>query len=358
MKEKTRIFDPGTLQDFARQAFEAVGMASHLSDRVALILLEGDLMGHDTHGLALLPAYLSSAEAGGMTLQGEPEILNEKPAAALWDGKMLPGPWLISEGFKLAVKQAKIYGTFTLSIKHSHHTAGLISYLKPVTDAGMIAMLSVSDPTEACVAPFGGKAPVLSTNPVAYGIPTEDGAVMLDMSTSQTTNGMVNRRYRQQRYFDHDWLINDNGEPSRDPATRFTTPPGAIMPLGGFSSGHKGTGLGIVVEALTHGLSGNGRALQPKGWENNVFLQVIDPEAFAGQNHFATETGFLGQQIRSCPPVDIARPVRVPGERALTLRAQRLRDGVPLSDDILSGLYPWAEKFNLQLPEAKQSNVG
>lgn len=345
-----QIFAAPDLVAFAGYALAKAGLATRFCRTVASVLVEGDLMGHTTHGLALLPAYLASIEKGGMTLDGDPTIVNERPAAALWDGRLLPGPWLITEGFRRAVDKAAVFGTYTLSIRRSHHTAGLVSYLKPVTDRGMMAILAVSDPTEACVAPFGAAMPVLSTNPIAFGIPGLDGAAAVDISTSETTNGMVNRLRNEGRAFRHEWLISAEGQPSRDPATRFTTPPGAIMPLGGFANGHKGTGLGMTVEALTHGLSGNGRSRTPEGWQANVFLQVIDPAAFGGVDAFLGENSFLAQAIGNARPVDETRPPRVPGERALSLRARHLKDGVPLSRGIVAGLEEWAERLGLVLP--------
>lgn len=348
-------FDAGDLVAFARAALEGIGLSSRLSPAVAEILVEGDLLGHDTHGLALLPAYLASGKAGNMALEGEPRVLNERPVTALWDGRKLPGPWLVSQGLELAMDKAEEFGSYTLSIRDSHHTAGLVSYLKPAVDRGLVALLMVSDPTERCVAPFGGRQPVLSTNPFAIGYPTPDGAVLLDMSTSVTTNGMVNRLYKQKQPFVHDWLIDAEGRPSRDPAVRFAEPPGAIMPLGGLSSGHKGTGLGMTVEALTHGLSGNGRhVVKPQGWVNNVFLQVLDPSGFGGLESFVAETGYLGDAIRSCLPIEETGPApRVPGARALRLRAERLAQGVPLSDGVLGGLCEWAGTLGLAMPVAR-----
>ncbi|MBB4124600.1 Ldh family oxidoreductase [Martelella radicis] len=352
-----QVFTASDLVAFASEALAKAGLSQRFCQTVASILVEGDLMGHTTHGLALLPAYLASMAKDGMTLEGDPEVLNERPAAALWDGRLLPGPWLISEGFRTAVEKAGVFGTYSLSIRRSHHTASLVSYLKPVTDRGMMAILAVSDPTEACVAPFGAAMPVLSTNPIAFGIPGVDGAAAVDISTSETTNGMVNRFRGEGRQFGHEWLIDAEGRPSRDPAVRFTTPPGAIMPLGGFSSGHKGTGLGMTVEALTHGLSGNGRKTKPEGWQANVFLQVIDPDAFGGVDAFLGENSFLAQAIRDSRPADRERLPRVPGERGRSLRQRYLNEGVPLSSGIVAGLQEWADRLDLAVPETDGSDV-
>lgn len=334
---------------FAHDALTAGGLPGHLAETTAKVLVEGDLMGHTTHGLALLPAYLAGLENGGMARDGSFDVLRDRQATALWDGRFLPGPWLISQGFALGVERAKTFGTFTLSIRRSHHTASLVAYLKAVTDAGMIGILSVSDPTERCVAPAGGRAPLHSTNPVAFGLPTEGTPILVDISTSSTTNGLMKRLFASGGQLPHDWLVSADGAASADPKVRFTDPPGAVLPLGGMDNGHKGFGLGILSEALTHGLSGHGRVLEPRGWQANVFIQVLDPEFFAGADVLRRELSHLADTAHAVPPIDPARPVRLPGERGLAMREMQLREGVALSPAIIDGLKSWAEKYDLAL---------
>ena len=342
-------FAAAELVAFAKGALTAGGLPGHFADTVAGVLVEGDLMGHATHGLALLPAYLTGLENHGMAREGSYEVLRDKQAIALWDGRFLPGPWLISEGFALGIERARQFGTFTLSIRRSHHTASLVAYLKAVTDAGLIGIISVSDPTERCVAPAGGRAPLHSTNPIAFGLPTDGDPILVDISTSSTTNGMVKRLAAAGNGFAHDWLISADGAASGDPQVRFTDPPGAILPLGGMDNGHKGFGLGILSEALTHGLSGHGRVLEPKGWQANVFIQVLDPEFFAGADRLRSELSYFVDTAHAVAPIDPARPVRLPGERALKLRETQLREGVALSPAIIDALQPWAAKFGITL---------
>lgn len=342
-------FKAADLVAFAQDALTAGGLPGHFAETVAKVLVEGDLMGHTTHGLALLPAYLLGLENGGMAREGSFDVLRDKQATALWDGRLLPGPWLIAQGFALGIERAKTFGTFTLSIRRSHHTASLVAYLKTVTDAGMIGILSVSDPTERCVAPAGGRAPLHSTNPIAFGLPTQGAPILIDISTSSTTNGMVKRLFASGGQLAHEWLVSADGAASAEPKVRFTDPPGAILPLGGMDNGHKGFGLGILSEALTHGLSGHGRVLEPAGWQANVFIQVLDPEFFSGADVLRRELSHFVDSAHAVPPIDPAQPVRVPGERGLALRETQLREGVSLSPAIVEGLKPWAKKYDLVL---------
>src|SRR5207237_8267960 len=111
----------------------------------------------------------------------------------------------------------------------------------------------------------------------------------VDTSTSTTTNGLTNRLRQEGGKLPAPWLIDGHGRPSNDPAVLFDEPKGTILPLGGLDSGHKGYGLSLLVEALTGGLAGHGRADPKEGWGATVFLQVIDPDRFAGRAAFTRQ---------------------------------------------------------------------
>jgi L-lactate dehydrogenase len=148
------------------------------------------------------------------------------------------------------------------------------------------------------------------------------------------------------------WLIDRDGKATDDPNVVMTAKPaGAIMPLGGQDLGHKGYALGLLGEALTAGLAGFGRADRTDHWGATVFIQVIDPQAFGGIDPFRREMGHLTQSCRTAAVAPGAPPVRMPGERALALRAQQLRDGVALHPEIWPALSKRAGEFNIDMPK-------
>jgi LDH2 family malate/lactate/ureidoglycolate dehydrogenase len=106
----------------------------------------------------------------------------------------------------------------------------------------------------------------------------------------------------------------------------------------------------LTVEALTQGLTGFGRAAPPTGWGAGVFVQVWDPEAFAGLPHFRHEMGWIAAACRKTPPAPGVDAVRLPGERGLARKRDALAHGVPLYAGIMSALAPWAEKHGVPLP--------
>jgi LDH2 family malate/lactate/ureidoglycolate dehydrogenase len=336
----------------ARALLAAAGMDASLAKDVAEVLLEGDLLGHDTHGLALLAGYLGELEKGTMTAAGDPAVLAERTVAATWDGRRLPGPALVRRACAWAAERARLHGVASVAIRRSHHIACLAAYLEPVARAGLLIEIYSSDPAAASVAPFGGTQPVFTPNPLAVGIPTSGEPVLIDVSASITTNGMSGRLRAAGQRGAHEWWLDAAGRPTDDPSVIFASPPGTILPLGGLDAGHKGYGLALAIEAFTGGLAGHGRADPSEGWGATVLVRVSDPALFAGLPGFLRQFDDIVARCHRSVPRDPSQPVRLPGERALARKREQLAAGVALHPSILPALEPWARRFGLPPPPA------
>ena len=121
------------------------------------------------------------------------------------------------------------------------------------------------------------------------------------------------------------------------------------MPVGGLEYGHKGFGLALGIEALSQGLSGSGRSKKPKSMNLSTFVQVIDPDAFAGLKAFKDEMSFLYQECISNPPIDKNNKVRMPGQQALLKRIKSINEGFNLSQETVSALKDISKKFEIIL---------
>ena len=258
-------------------------MAEELAITVADILLEGDLLGHTTHGLQLLGPYLKELEQDSMTREGMPVVLQDHGMSVLWDGRYLPGPWLVTRAIDTGLSRLKNYPIFTASIKQSHHIACLAAYLQRVAELGYLIILACSDPTMGTkVAPYGSRTPVYTPNPVAAGWPLDNGVVMLDISMSTTSVGLSQRLARQKAKLPGKWVLDAEGRPTDDPSVIFDKPSGSILPLGGVDLGYKGFALGLLVEAMKALArlrdTWIGAVLE---WPFRVFGQVITADAYS-----------------------------------------------------------------------------
>ena len=132
-----RRYRPDTLVLFAIALLEAAGLPADRARAVAEILVEGDLLGHTTHGLDMLALYLKEIEQGTMATTGEPHVINDMGAALTWDGNKLPGPWLVRKAIAETRSRILAHPVVTVVMRRSHHIGCLQAYLKSITDAGL-----------------------------------------------------------------------------------------------------------------------------------------------------------------------------------------------------------------------------
>ena len=343
-------YPANALQAFASDLLVAAGLAREMAAVVAEVLLEGDLLGHDTHGLALLAPYLAELKNGTMAKSGTHRVIEGREASALWDGGRLPGPWLTRLAIDDAIERTRKCGTGTVVIRRSHHIACLAAYLTRATERGFVLLISCSDPNAASVAPHGGTRAVFTPDPLAFGFPTHGDPVLIDLSASLTTNGLTARLHKSGRRLPHPWLLTADGRTTDDPAVLFSEPRGTILPTGGVDAGHKGYALALIVEMLTGGLAGFGRADAKEGWGATVFVQVWDPAAFGGLPAMKRQAQWIAHACRDNPPRTDADAVRMPGERGLAKRRDQLEHGVALHADILPALHEWSTRLSVPMP--------
>jgi len=346
-------YPAAALVELATSLLVRLGVRADIAHDVADVLVAGDLLGHTTHGLAQLPGYLGELERGTMAKSGAPAIVTARQAAQTWDGARLPGPWLTLRALDVAIVMAREYGTGCVAIRRSHHIGCLAAYLKRATDAGLMAIVCCSDPSMSSVAPFGAVSPVFTPNPLAAGIPTAGDPILLDVSASYTTNGLTARLFKVDQKLEHAFLQDAQGNATNDPAVLFNEPRGTLLPLGGLEAGHKGFALALLIEALTGGLSGHGRADPSEGWGATVFVQVLDPGGFGGRDAFVRQTQSLADPCHAATARPGVARVRLPGERALARSREQSEHGVELHPTILPAIAPWAEKLEVAMPAAR-----
>jgi L-lactate dehydrogenase len=347
----TPRYSADDLVAYASTLLARAGVREDIARDVAAVLVDGDLLGHTTHGLALLAPYLGEVEKGSMAKSGEPRVINARPAVQAWDGGRLPGPWVTLRALDAASAMAADYGSGTVVVRRSHHIACLAAYMKRVTDRNLMAIVACSDPAVKSVAPFGGVSSVFTPNPLAAGIPTSGDPIILDISASYTTNGLTGRLHASGRQLEHPWIQDAQGNPTRDPAVLFTEPKGTLLPLGGLEAGHKGYALALLVEAATGALAGHGRADPNEGWGATVFVQVLDPAAFGGAEDFHRQIDWVANACRTATPRPGGEGVRLPGERGMRRYREQKARGVELFDGIMASLAPWAGKLGVVIPK-------
>ncbi|WP_336335597.1 Ldh family oxidoreductase [Pseudomonas putida] len=350
---QTPYYNVQALTTFIEQLFKKAGADAEVARVVTRVLLEGELLGHRTHGLNLVSRYIGGMLSGQVKARAQAlEQVSDSGISALFDGHYLLGPYCVSRALDCAAKGAGAQGIGIAVVRRAAHIGCLAAYLKPYTDQGLVAMVYSSDPSVGLVCAHGGVDPVYTPNPIAAGIPTLGEPILLDVSMSTVTLGLVGQCRDAGSRLPHPVLVSNEGRLSDDPHDFFTDPQGSILPLGGQAFGHKGFALALLVEALTSGLAGHGRKDAPEQWGASATAVVIDPRFFGGLQAFTDETSFLGRLVLASRPLDPERPVRLPGQAGLALRRQAMEQGVSLAPQLVADLDRLARQ--LQLPALSQ----
>jgi LDH2 family malate/lactate/ureidoglycolate dehydrogenase len=337
------------LRRFAADLLLRMDMDADMARAMSERIVDAELFGYRTHGFGFMPAYLERIEKGMLALSGSWEILADRGGAFAWKCDRLPGAWVMEKATAELVQRATRHGVATATIAKCSHIGCLQAYLLPFTERGLAVSLAVTNPGIRSVAPFGGADALLTTNPMAYGFPTSGIPVLVDQSTSLASNAFFAGYAARKERLPGEWLLDADGAPTDDPNVLSAKPAGTILPLGGLDFGYKGFGFGIAVEALALGLSGYGRAQKPDAFGQSVFVQAIDPAAFAGREAFLKEMDHLVAACRASRPRPGVERVRVPGERALASRAEQEKNGVAVPAASLAKLEPWMKKLGVNL---------
>ena len=324
------------LYKLVRKIFRRRGVSSTDTTAVTNVLVEANLRGHDSHGVVRIPQWVKGLEAGAINARCDPKVIRETPATALIDGDLGLGPVVAMVALECAAGKAREAGIGMVSVRRASHIGMLQYYTRHLAARGLIGMAMTN--TAPGVAPFGGIDPVLGTNPLSCAVPTPGAPIVLDMSTSVVARGKIVLARRRGEAIPEGWAIDAEGNPTTDPKAALA---GALLPAGGA----KGSGLAIIIDALTGALAGAEVARSVKGTlvmdqegSKGDFFLAIDPGAVGERDAFLGLTGKLGDDVRASRPAPGVNKVMLPGEPEDACRQRRLAEGIPIDDDLFGEL--------------------
>lgn len=302
-----------------------IGLSDEDATLVTNHLIDAGLCGYR---FASLPRIL--AVAGEMTERPAPTpitITHETPVSAMIDGGNHCGYVTSYKAAELGIKKAKEHGFAVTGAFNTFLSGRNAYYLEMIANAGLIGIHIAGAPAK--VAPLGGAAPALGTNPIAFGVPSADGPLVFDMGTSALMWGEVQLFARLSSPLPEGTAVDADGNPTTDAAKALD---GAVLPFGG----HKGFGLSLIVQALSL-LTGAANArgqLQDYG-----FLHiVIDPGLMMPSEEFETQVSRLVAEVKSTPRQPGVDEIRIPGERARRDRQRRLAEGLYVDRRVVEAL--------------------
>jgi uncharacterized oxidoreductase len=330
--------------------FEAVSASADEAATIARHMVGANLAGHDSHGVQLLPTYVERVERGDLVPGAPLEVLDETPATARVDGHWGFGQVVSERAMALAIAKAQAAHVAAVTVVRQGHVGRLADYPLMVARAGLIGLMFCdSGRTAKQVVPFGGRAARLGTNPLCIALPTDPGdlgaPVFLDMATSAAAGNKIALYRARGQPLPPGWIVDRDGHPSTDPEDYFQG--GALLPLGG-AQGHKGYGLGFMVEVFTGVLTGLGFGVDPRGRHNDGALMIVlDPAAFRPPDVFRAEVAAFARYVKETPPAAGVAEVLYPGELEWRTEQARRRAGIPIDEATWAAVARVAEAHGL-----------
>lgn len=331
--------DSERLKRIAHDILIKHGANEEEASTVAGYLITANLAGHDSHGILQLLGYVDRIKKGHIVPGAAFEITNETPTTATINGNWGFGMAVQTRATRLAIEKAKKNMIAAVTVAFQSHVGLLGTYTLMAAAEGMIGMMycdSGRGPKQ--VVPFGGRDARLGTNPICMALPSNlDAPIYTDAATSQVAAGKVALYRSRQKPVPSGWVVDKEGNPSTDPEAYFAG--GALMPMGGADSGHKGYGLATMVDVFAGILTGLGWGEDPQARHNDGSLFIaINVAAFRPIETFKEDVTGFARYLKSSRPAEGFKEVMYPGEIESRSRAERLQTGVPVEDGTWAGL--------------------
>lgn len=347
----TKSIDHKKLHAIITEICAHAGSEGKEPEQVANNLVMANLMGHDSHGVGMLPRYIECVHGGTLSPNAGAEIVVDSGALIVVDGNAGYGQVVGEQAMDFGIARAKEHGVAIVATRNSFHLCRIGAWAEQCARAGFISMHHTNVMgRRPLVAPYGGIEARYVTNPYTVGLPATDESPMtvLDMATSVIAMGKVRVAKNKGEDVAEGVLLDPDGNPSTDPNVMYNDPPGAVMPFGE----HKGGGLALMNELLAGILSGGqtmrGDTLSKTDAIINCMLSIIiDPSKLIDNAFYTAELDATLKWVKSSKPIDPDKPVLVPGEPEQITRAEREANGIPVDDATWEELLVAAESVGI-----------
>jgi L-2-hydroxycarboxylate dehydrogenase (NAD+) len=338
LSEARRIKAPD-LEAFIARAFEAVGVPAADAKTIAELMARADVNGSEGHGVFRLPQYIRRIKGGAVNVRPNIRVEREAAAMALVNGDNGMGHLVMKRAAEIAIEKAKTAGVAWVGAQWSNHAGPASLYASMPMAHDMIGLyLAVGSANH--LPPWGGLDMLLSTNPLAVGVPAgEEPPIVLDMATTVAAYGKVKTKAQRGETMPVGWMMDREGKPLTDPKRANE---GFLLPIGDY----KGYGLALIIGLLAGTL--NGAAMGKDVVDFNAddttptntghAIVAISIEAFGAVQEFKSSVDALVRDLRASKRLPGVDRIWLPGEQSHAKRADRLQNGVPMPDALLTAL--------------------
>ncbi len=348
--EKPLTLSASELRDFVRRILLAVAVPEAKAALVADSLVAANLRGVDSHGVHLLPHYISQLRDGNIDARSDGSVVSESGSCLLYDGEHGIGQRISEICCGHAVRLARLHGIGLAVARRSNHFGAAAYWALSISAADMIGVVMCN--ASPSVPPWQGREGRIGTNPICVSVPARGaGSWLLDMATTTVAlNRIMKAAANGEPTVPTGWAMDSEGFPTTDTRTALR---GLLMPLGGY----KGSGLGMMVELFCSVLSGGAMSTQVGGlhikgrpMNTSQTFMAIDVSRFLPLAEFESRMEQLVAMVKSVRPAKGYDEVMVAGDPEWRTEEIRLREGIPLDPGVWQRLTALARELNVSLP--------
>jgi L-2-hydroxycarboxylate dehydrogenase (NAD+) len=352
MAEKTVFMPVEMLENFIRDVLLALGVPANDAQTCTEVMIASNLRGIESHGIGRLRYYYERISSGQHQIITQFEVVRESPTTAVVDGQHGMGMVIAKRAMRMAIEKARVYGMGSIAVRNSTHFGIAGYYPLMAVKEGMIG-LTVTN-TRPAMAPTFGVQPLLGTNPIAFGAPTDEAFPFLfDGATPITQRGKIEVLAREEKAVPAGWIIDQHNQPITDAnkiMAGLSKGTAALLPLGGEGEqlgGHKGYGLATMVEILSAalqtgsfltGLTGIGADGKAQPFRVGHFFMAINIEAFTALEDFKSTTGQILRELRSSHKAPGQTRIYTAGEKEYENEKMVRAKGVPVVPNLQKDL--------------------
>ncbi|MFW9988645.1 MAG: Ldh family oxidoreductase [Candidatus Odinarchaeota archaeon] len=360
MSEDIVNMDANILENFMKDVFIGLGLPKEDASIIANVLITSDLRGIESHGIQRCKMYYDRIKEGIYEPKTKIDIIKEGPTTALLDGNCGIGHVIAYKAMKMAIKKAKKYGLGAVAVRNSTHFGIAGYYSLMAIKEGMIG-LTVTN-ARPSIPPTFGSEPMLGTNPLTFGAPTdEDFPFLLDCATSIIQRGKVEVNARINKPVPENTVIDEKGEFITEPnkiLEKMLERKASLLPLGGKgeeTAGYKGYGYATIVELLSAALQGgiylrDTLGIIEKGQKRlkvGHFFLAINLDNFTGIQLFKTTSGNIMRELRASRKIPNEERIYTAGEKEFYVEIERQKRGIPLNKSLQKDIINMQKELGL-----------
>ena len=344
------IVPHAVLNDLVFRVFHATGIPKSDAHIVADHLVNSQLYGHDSHGTWFTPAY-ARGMLNGYQLWEDHEVLRDSSALRIIDAKGANGIVSVTRALDIAVEKARESTFGFVGLSNTTHIGRLGDYPPRIAEEGMIGMVWLNG-GGVFLAPFGSADRRLRPEPIAFSAPRKKGPpFMLDMTMTVVAGGKIEQKSIRGEQMPDGWVIDPQGAYVSDP-TRYKEDPDntGVLPLGGMQFGHKGYGLGMMVEMLVGPLSHAGCTTSASGTGGGVMILAINIDDFIDLASYEDEVEALAEWVCSARPLPGFDKIYTPGDLEQESYARLCVEGIDLPEPTWKAIGEIAGELDVAMP--------